>query len=407
MIKRINREVLLRFGSSRCLLVILFVLLLQVLHIVESNAMEQEMNRTINMKTYQDIQGWEDVERYWDEMDRELGEFMPEFSLQDAWQDGMEEGILSGIKGLFNGLARYFMNELVINIKLLGQLILLSVVSALLKNLQSAFQSEEVARLTEAIAFMVLLGLALGSFSLAVKIGKNAVEEMVGFMFALLPVLLTLLASLGHITSVSLFHPLIIFSVNMMAKIVNEVIFPLIYFSTILFLASHFSPQLKVNRLAELFKDISIWSLGFMLTLFTGLTAIQGIAGSVGDALTLRTAKFITGSFIPVVGKMLADAVETVLGYSILLKNGATIAGLITLSLIVTFPLVKLLILIFIYKFAGALVQPIGETSLGEALNTMGNCLAIIFAAVATVALVFFIGVSIIAGASNAAVMLR
>ncbi len=144
-----------------------------------------------------------------------------------------------------------------------------------------------------------------------------------------------------------------------------------------------------------------------MLTLFTGITAIQGVAGSVGDALTLRTAKYMTGSLIPVVGKMMADAVETVLGYSILLKNGATIAGLITLSTLVLFPLVKLLSLILIYKFAGALVQPVGETSLGDALNTMSNCLSMIFAAVATVALAFFIGISIIIGASNAAVMLR
>jgi stage III sporulation protein AE len=144
-----------------------------------------------------------------------------------------------------------------------------------------------------------------------------------------------------------------------------------------------------------------------MLTFFLGLTAIQGVAGGIGDALTLRTAKFMTGTFIPVVGKMLADAVETVAGYSLLLKNSATVAGLVILSIIIAFPLLKLLALIIIFKFSGALIQPLGETALGEALQTMGNCLALVFAAVATVALAFFIGIAIIIGASNAAVMLR
>jgi hypothetical protein len=37
----------------------------------------------------------------------------------------------------------------------------------------------------------------------------------------------------------------------------------------------------------------------------------------------------------------------------------------------------------------------------------MGNCLSLVFAAVATVALSFFIGIAIILGVSNAAVMLR
>ena len=390
-------------GMSWCVKV-LPVLLFFLLFCTEFVEAENEIK---SFNRFTELEGWEKVEDYWNDMDEELKAFMPDWSIRDVFQRGPEDALFPSLQELFSGMARYFMSEIILNLRLLGQLILLAVVSALLKNIQSAFRNEEVSRLTEAVVFLVLLGLALNSFSLAVKIGKTAVNDMAGFMFALLPVLLTLLASLGHVTSVSLFHPLIIFSTNVMASLINNVVIPIILFSTILYLASHFSSQFKVNRLAGLFKDICIWMLGLMLTLFTGFTAIQGIAGSVGDALTLRTAKFMTGSFVPVVGKMLADAVETVLGYSILLKNGATIAGLITLTLIVLFPLIKLLSLILIYKIAGALVQPVGETSIGDALNTMGNCLTLVFAAVATVALSFFIGISIIAGASNAAVMLR
>ena len=144
-----------------------------------------------------------------------------------------------------------------------------------------------------------------------------------------------------------------------------------------------------------------------MLTLFIGFMAIQGVAGGIGDALTLKTAKFMTGTFIPVVGGMLADAVETVLGYSLLIKNSATIVGLVILALITVFPLLKILAVISIYKICSALIQPLGETTLGEALQTMSKCLTLIFAAVATVALAFFIGIAIIIGASNATVMLR
>ena len=104
---------------------------------------------------------------------------------------------------------------------------------------------------------------------------------------------------------------------------------------------------------------------------------------------------------------MLSDAVETVIGYSLLLKNGATVTGLVIFSIIVVFPLLKLLALIIIFKFSGALIQPLGETTLGEALQTMSTCLSLVFAAVATVALAFFIGIAIIIGASNAVVMLR
>ncbi len=353
-----------------------------------------------------EVEGWNQVEAYWHQLEQELGDFLPAWSIRDIWRsDG--ERFMPGLGELFNGLVRYLLREVLANIKLMGQLLLLAVAAALLKSLQGSFGSQEVARLTEAVVFFVLLGIALGSFSLALNIGREAIESMVNFMLALLPVLLTLMASMGHVTSAALFHPLIIVAVNVMASLVRNVFFPLILFATILYLLNHFSPDFKINRLANLLKDASIWGIGLMLTIFVGITGVQGVAGGIGDAVSLRTAKFMTGAFIPVVGRAMSDAVETVLGYSMLLKNSATLAGMIILALIIVFPLLKLLALIFVFKFVGAIVQPLGENSLAEALDTMGSCLALIFAAVATVALSFFIGITIIIGASNAVVMLR
>ncbi|MGI6309019.1 MAG: stage III sporulation protein AE [Dethiobacteria bacterium] len=351
------------------------------------------------------LEGWEQVEKYWYELEEEMGEFLPSWNIRDIWKNE-GRGIVP-FRELCTGLGRYLFAEVITNLGLLGQLLFLAVAAALLKSLQGAFSHEEVARLTEAVAFFVLLGLAMKSFTIVVETGKNTLEGMVNFMLALLPVLFTLMASLGHIASVSLFHPLIIFAVNFTASLISNIIFPLIFFATILYLMNHFSPHFKINRLADLFRDISIFGLGLLLTLFIGFMAIQGVAGGIGDALTLKTAKFMTGTFIPVVGGMLADAVETVLGYSLLIKNSATIVGLVILALITVFPLLKILAVISIYKICSALIQPLGETTLGEALQTMSKCLTLIFAAVATVALAFFIGIAIIIGASNATVMLR
>ena len=282
-------------------------------------------------------QGWEQVEQYWYDLEREMGNYLPVWDIRDILKKDSSGGF-PGIRELAGGLLRYLFSEIVINLNLMGQLIFLAVASALLKSLQGAFGSNDVASLTEKIIFFVLVGVALRSFALALEIGGGAVENMVNFMLALIPVLLTLLASLGHVTSVGLFHPLIIFSVNFIASLVRNVVFPLIFFATILSLVNHFSPHFKINRLADLFKEVSRWVLGLMLTLFSGLTAVQGIAGGVGDALTLKTAKFMTNAFVPVVGKMLSDAVETVMGYTLLLKNTATIAGLLILCLLVVFP---------------------------------------------------------------------
>ena len=48
------------------------------------------------------------------------------------------------------------------------------------------------------------------------------------------------------------------------------------------------------------------------MTIFVGILTVQGVAGTVADAVGLRTAKYMTSAFVPVVGKVLSDAVETV-----------------------------------------------------------------------------------------------
>jgi stage III sporulation protein AE len=308
---------------------------------------------------------------------------------------------------VFNGLWRFLWREIYINLNLLGKLLFLAVVAALLKNLEKAFANESISALTQSIVYLALIVIAMQSFTVAITLGRQTLNNMVDLILAMIPLLLVLLASLGNLASAALFRPLIVFAINFFATLMGNFVFPMIYLTTILSIVNHFSPRVTVSKLADLFKNVSVWSMGLSMTVFTGLLAIHGVASSVGDAVTIRTAKFMTGAFLPVVGGMLTDAVETVAGATLILKNTVHVAGVILLFYIVAFPLLKILALVFIYKLAAAIIQPLGETNLSDSLNTLGNCLALVFAAVAIVSVVFYLGITIIAGAGNTSFMLR
>ena len=100
------------------------------------------------------------------------------------------------------------------------------------------------------------------------------------------------------------------------------------------------------------------------MTVFLGVISVQGTSSAVADGVTIRTAKFVTGNFIPVVGRMFTDAADTVINASVLLKNTVGMAGVIILLLITTFPAIKILIISFIYKLSASLLQPLGEVRL-------------------------------------------
>ncbi|RYD04396.1 hypothetical protein N752_13560 [Desulforamulus aquiferis] len=144
-----------------------------------------------------------------------------------------------------------------------------------------------------------------------------------------------------------------------------------------------------------------------MLYGFLGVFAIKGVAGSVADGVAIRTAKFATDAFIPVVGGMFSDALDAVIGSSLLMKNAVGIMGVIIIFLLTIMPMLKIFAVAFVYKLAGALIQPVGDKQMADCLTGLGNSLLGIFAAVATVGLLFFFAITIVVGMGDLMTMLR
>jgi stage III sporulation protein AE len=226
-------------------------------------------------------------------------------------------------------------------------------------------------------------------------------------MKLLLPILLVLLTAMGGLTSASLLQPFLMVFLNIMGVITQGIIFPLIYLTAIISIANNISDYFKVSRIATFIKQLTKVGIGLVLTLFIGVITVEGVAGAVVDGVTLRTAKYMTGAFVPVAGGMFADALDAVMGGSLLLKNAIGLTGVLVLGAIVIFPVLKILAIAIIYRLAAAMLQPIGNNLIADTLEDMSGSLFLAFAAVASVAIMFFLTVVIIVGAANFTVMLR
>jgi stage III sporulation protein AE len=203
------------------------------------------------------------------------------------------------------------------------------------------------------------------------------------------------------------FHPVLVAAVSIMATVVKNIVFPLLFFGAILAVISHISERFRVTRLAGLCKDIGIGVLGLSLTVMIGVIAVQGIAGSVADGVALRTAKYMTGAFLPVVGGVLSDAVEAVVGCSLLLKDAIGLLGALAIFVICIFPVLKIAAMMLIYKIASALIQPIGDVGLADSLQTIASYLMLVLASVASVGVMLFLMIAAVVGAGSLTVMLR
>lgn len=370
---------------------------------------EEELDSISNeliMKQLEEID-MESMEETVNHINDELSDYMPKINMKEIIISLIKGEEIFSLKDILNGILKYIFKEISANSALLVKLVILSVICALLNNLSSAFESDAVGKIANTACYLVVIAIAIKSFSIAIMIGKDAIDSMVSFVQALLPVLLTLLMSMGGITTAAMFQPIMIAIVGMTSTVMKDMIMPLVFFSAILSIVNHLSSKIQVSKLSSLLKQGTMVLMGLILTVFTGVITIHGTIASTADGVTIRTAKFAVDSFIPVVGGYVTEAFDTIMGCSLLLKNSIGALGLIVIAIVVTIPILKILSLIFIYKFTTALIEPFTEDQLISCLNDMSNAMVLILVIVLLVAIMFFIMLTIIVGASNITLMMR
>ncbi|MED4813587.1 stage III sporulation protein AE [Bacillus atrophaeus] len=346
------------------------------------------------------------IGEFWDDIISEYGGLLPESqkgSLLEFMNGEKSFSPQEWLKALFS----YLFHEVLANGKLLGTLILLTIFCVILQMLQNAFQQSTVSKVAYSIVYMVLIILALNSFHVAITYASEAIQTMTSFILALIPMLLALMASSGGAVSAAFFHPVILFLMNTSGLLIQNIVMPLIFLSAILSIVSTMTDQYKVTQLAGLLRKIAIGALAVFLTIFLGVISVQGTSAAITDGITLRTAKFITGNFIPVLGRMFTDATDTVISASLLLKNTVGIIGVAILICIAAFPAIKVLSLAFIYKLAAAILQPLGGGPVITCLDVISRSVLYIFAALAIVSLMFFLSITVIITAGNLTMMMK
>ncbi|HHY25477.1 MAG TPA: stage III sporulation protein AE [Desulfitobacterium dehalogenans] len=346
-----------------------------------------------------------EVRGFLEQIDRDVQESLPNFSLAKLFDDLRQGNINLHPVEIGRTLLALLGKEILESAPLIGKLLILAVLTAVLQQLQSAF-SGEVGKMAQILAYLVLMGIALATFQIAIKVASDSIQTMTGFMQTLLPVMMTMLVAMGNLTTAALFKPIVLGSLTFLATLIKTVALPLFFLAAVLKLFNHISNEFKLSRLAGLLEFTGKLSLGIILTVFIGVMAVQGVTGGVADGVVLRTAKY-SADLIPVVGKFFKDAVELVVTSGLLLKNALGIVAIIALALICLGPVVKLVAMILVFKISSALIEPLGQKELADTLQEMSKSLIFIFASVASVAIMFFMAIAVVVGSGNLTVMLR
>ena len=247
----------------------------------------------------------------------------------------------------------------------------------------------------------------MSNFTEIIKLVQDTTENLVGFMNMLVPLLITLMMYTGSITTSSVVEPIILFMINFIGNIIQSLIIPFVLILTSLVIISKISDKVQINKLSNFFKSSIVWFLGIILTIFVGVVSLEGTLSSSVDGITAKTTKAVVSSAIPVVGKILGDAVDTVLGCGIVLKNAVGLVGIIIVIGICIMPILKLFVLAASYKLLSTVVQPIADEKIISLLEQIGDIFKIFLGILCAISFLLIIGTTLVLKISNGAMMYR
>ncbi|MCW6112319.1 stage III sporulation protein AE [Clostridium sporogenes] len=329
-------------------------------------------------------------------------EILKDINAKDYVKNFMEKGESHiSVNKAAKAITTYVFKEIAASLKLIALLIMVAIICALLNNLQKAFSNETLSDIAYFACYALIIIILARSFYLGVNIARDTINKMTDFMMALIPILIMLIASMGGIAEAAMLDPIIIGTINISANIFSRFIIPLICMTFVLQFVDNLSEDYKINKLTKLLNQVALWTQGIVMTVFVGVVTIRGITSKAMDQVTVKTAKYAVDNFVPVVGKCLSDAISTVAGYSLLLKNSISSLGLIVIVAMLLVPVIKLLIMAFMYKMAAALIEPISDSRLVNSIGAAGDSLILILSCLICVSVMFFIMIAIMASAGK------
>lgn len=179
------------------------------------------------------------------------------------------------------------------------------IISSVLRSITDGLENKSVSQITYYITYILIVTIVMKNFSDIINMVKASIDNLVAFTNCLIPLLITLMITTGNIASAGMLQPIILWIISFIGNFINVVLVPASLISVALSVISNVSDRVQIDKLSKYINTTVVWILGIVLTIFVGVSSLEGSITNGVDALTVKTTKAAVSNFIPIVGKIL------------------------------------------------------------------------------------------------------
>jgi len=308
--------------------------------------------------------------------------------LLDEKEDGF--GLAKGIADLWRRSVGEVKKELFSGVKSVAAImvgvILLGVTQSAVGN-----GNDMVSRYTTTAGALWITAVSAGSVDGLIGLGRDTIGRVSGFSKLLLPTLAAATAASGGITAASVRQTAAVFVSDLLLTVIDSLLLPMVYLYIGVAAAGAVLEGDTMDGIGKLLRRIIVWGLSGLVTLYTTYLTISGAVAGAVDAHAVRTAKAAVSGVVPVVGRILADAAESVLAGAGILRGMLGAFGALAVVGICLTPFLRLLLQYLLYQGAGLVCTLAGPKKLTTLLACLGEAFGLVLAMTASSALMLII----------------
>ncbi len=333
------------------------------------------------------------------------GDFFDDINITDVFNEAVQGKINN--QTIYKKVLKLLGQEVTSSLKVLISILVIIVIHGILKSITDSLENNNVSQIIYFVQYILIVTLIMSNFTEIIKLVQETANNLVGFINVLIPLLLTLMVYTGSITTSTVLEPIILFISNFTGNIIANVLIPVVLIIVVFSIISKISERIQIEKISKFLKSSVVWFLGIVLTIFVGVVSLEGTLSSSVDGITAKTAKAAVSSVIPVVGKVLGDVVDSVLGCGVILKNAVGFIGVIVIIGICIMPIIKIGTLSIIYSLASAVVQPVADEKIVKLLDEMSGVFKLLLAILCSLSVILIIGITMVVRISNSGMMYR
>ena len=387
--------------------IIIKILILLIVLIVKPNIVQavQKTNTSLDTNTIINQEETFGISSFLMNAKQYTGEFFEDIDIDEILNSAIR-GEVDNSK-IYKKVLNVLGKEVKTGIKSLISILAIIIIHSILKAVSESLENDNISKLIYYVQYIAIVTIIMSNFSDIINLVKETSNNLIGFMNALIPILISLMIYTGSIVTSSMLEPIILFMVNFIGNLIQDILIPIILIIASISIVAKISDKVQVEKLSKFLKSSTVWFLGIILTIFVGIVSLEGTLSSSVDGITAKTAKTIVSSAVPVVGKILGDVVDSVLGCGIILKNAVGFLGVLIIIGICALPIIKLSVLTISYKLVASISEVIADAKIVKLLDEMGDIFKILLGILVSIAFMVIIGTTILIKMSNSGMMYR